>query len=135
MTSREIFIYDSNRIRGIKPRRGENMATISVGGQELELDEDGYLVDWTVWTEDAAKEFAKKDGLELTQEHWDIIKFLRTYFEEYNIAPMIRILVKEVKKAMGPEKGNLKYVYKLFPEGPAKQACKYAGLPKPTGCV
>jgi tRNA 2-thiouridine synthesizing protein E len=48
---------------------------------------------------------------------------------------MIKILVKEIAKVMGPEKGNTKYLYELFPDGPAKQACRYAGLPKPTGCV
>ncbi|NOZ77000.1 MAG: TusE/DsrC/DsvC family sulfur relay protein [Euryarchaeota archaeon] len=111
------------------------MATMKVGDKELPLDEEGYLQDPSLWDEEVAKAFAAKDGIELTDEHWEIINFLREYYQEYQIAPMIRILVKEVKKAMGPEKGNLKYVYKLFPEGPAKQACKYAGLPKPTGCV
>lgn len=111
------------------------MATINVGGQELELDEDGYLTDWSVWTKEAADAFAAQEGLELTDEHWEIINFLRSYFEEYQIAPAIRVLVKEVKAKFGAEKGNLKYVYRLFPAGPAKQACKYAGLPKPTGCV
>ncbi len=111
------------------------MATINVGGQELELDEDGYLTDWSVWSKEAADAFAEKEGIELTDEHWEIINFLREYFTEYQIAPAIRVLVKEVKAKFGPEKGNLKYVYKLFPAGPAKQACKYAGLPKPTGCV
>ncbi|MBU2559308.1 TusE/DsrC/DsvC family sulfur relay protein [archaeon] len=111
------------------------MATINVGGQELALDEDGYLTDWSVWTKEAADIFAQKDGIELTDEHWEIINFLRQYFEEYQIAPAIRVLVKEVKAKFGAEKGNLKYVYRLFPAGPAKQACKYAGLPKPTGCV
>ncbi len=111
------------------------MATINVGGQELELDEDGYLTDWSVWTKEAADAFAEKEGIELTDEHWEIINFLREYFTEYQIAPAIRVLVKEVKNKFGAEKGNLKYVYRLFPAGPAKQACKYAGLPKPTGCV
>lgn len=109
--------------------------TINVGGQELTLDEDGYLTDWSVWTKEAADAFAAIDGIELTDEHWEIINFLRSYFEEYQIAPAIRVLVKEVKAKFGAEKGNLKYVYRLFPAGPAKQACKYAGLPKPTGCV
>lgn len=111
------------------------MASITVGGKELELDEDGYLTDWSVWSKEAADVFAAKDGIELTDEHWEIINFLRSYFEEYQIAPAIRVLVKEVKAKFGAEKGNLKYVYRLFPAGPAKQACKYAGLPKPTGCV
>jgi tRNA 2-thiouridine synthesizing protein E len=111
------------------------MASINVGGQELTLDEDGYLTDWSVWTKEAADAFAAQDGIELTDEHWEIINFLRSYFEEYQIAPAIRVLVKEVKAKFGAEKGNLKYVYRLFPAGPAKQACKYAGLPKPTGCV
>ena len=111
------------------------MSTLSVGGKELTLDEDGYLTDWNEWNKDVAEAFAQKEGIELTDEHWEIINFLRDYFTEYQIAPAIRVLVKEVKSKFGPEKGNLKYVYRLFPAGPAKQACKYAGLPKPTGCV
>ena len=111
------------------------MSTLNVGGKELTLDEDGYLTDWNEWTKEAADAFAEKEGIELTDEHWEIINFLRDYFTEYQIAPAIRVLVKEVKTKFGPEKGNLKYVYRLFPAGPAKQACKYAGLPKPTGCV
>jgi len=78
---------------------------------------------------------AEKDGMTLTQEHWELINFLREYFMKFQIAPMIKILVKEIGKVMGPEKGNTKYLYKLFPAGPAVQACRYAGLPKPTGCV
>jgi tRNA 2-thiouridine synthesizing protein E len=82
-----------------------------------------------------AQIMASQDSITLGPEHWDIIKFLREYFIKFQIAPMIKILVKEIGKAMGPEKGNTKYLYELFPGGPAKQACRYAGLPKPTGCV
>jgi tRNA 2-thiouridine synthesizing protein E len=98
-------------------------------------DDDGYLVDWQEWNEGIANHMAKEEGLDLTEEHWEIIKFLRDYFQKYQIAPMIKILTKEIGKTMGKEKGNTKYLYQLYPAGPAKQACKYAGLPKPTGCV
>ncbi len=111
------------------------MPTVNVGGKDLPVDEEGYLQDPSLWTKEIAEAFAEKDGIKLTDEHWEIINFLRNYYQEYEIAPAIRVLVKEIKKAFGPEKGNLKYVYKLFPAGPAKQACKFAGLPKPTGCV
>ncbi|MFQ6105827.1 MAG: TusE/DsrC/DsvC family sulfur relay protein [Candidatus Hydrothermarchaeaceae archaeon] len=111
------------------------MPTVEIAGKTLEVDEEGYMQDWEAWNKDIAEGLAKNDGVELTSEHWEIIDFLRGYYKEYKIAPPIRMLVKEVKKAFGEEKGNLKYVYKLFPAGPAKQACKYAGLPKPTGCV
>ncbi len=111
------------------------MASIEVEGKSLEVDDDGYLVDWQEWSEGVATQMSKDDGLELTDEHWEIIKFLRDYFQKYQIAPMIKILTKEIGKTMGKEKGNTKYLYQLYPAGPAKQACKYAGLPKPTGCV
>ncbi|NOZ82265.1 MAG: TusE/DsrC/DsvC family sulfur relay protein [Euryarchaeota archaeon] len=109
--------------------------TLKVGDRELELDEDGFLKDPSQWDKEVAEAFAREEGIELTDEHWEIVNFLREYYQQYQIAPMIRILVKEVGKKLGPEKGNLKYIYKLFPNGPAKQACKIAGLPKPTGCV
>lgn len=111
------------------------MASIEVDGKQLEVDDDGYLVDWSEWTENVATKMAKDEGLDLTDEHWEIIRFLRDYFQKYQIAPMIKILTKEIGKTMGKEKGNTKYLYQLYPAGPAKQACKYAGLPKPTGCV
>lgn len=111
------------------------MAELEVEGKKISLDEDGFMQDWSLWNPKVAEAFAAKDGIALTPEHWEIINFLRKYYEEYKVAPPIRMLVKEIEKRMGPEKGNLKYVYRLFPAGPAKQACKYAGLPKPTGCV
>ena len=111
------------------------MASIEVDGKSFEIDDDGYLVDWQQWNENIATHMAKDEGLDLTEEHWEIIRFLRDYFQKYQIAPMIKILTKEIGKTMGKEKGNTKYLYQLYPAGPAKQACKYAGLPKPTGCV
>ena len=77
----------------------------------------------------------KEEDLELSDDHWEIINFLREYYEEYQIAPAVRVLTKAVGKKLGADKGNSKYLYELFPYGPAKQACKFAGLPKPTGCV
>ena len=111
------------------------MATLEFEGKSYEVDEEGYLMDWAVWAEGIAAVMAKEDGLELTDAHWDVIRFLREYFEKYQIAPMIKILTKELAKKYGKEKGNTKYLYELYPAGPAKQACRYAGLPKPTGCV
>ena len=104
-------------------------------GNTFEHDEEGYLTDINVWTPELGALIAEQEELELTDEHWEVLNFLRDYYNEYQIAPAIRVLVKAVKKSMGPEKGNNKYLYELFPYGPAKQACKIAGLPKPTGCI
>ncbi|MBT7411376.1 MAG: TusE/DsrC/DsvC family sulfur relay protein [Methylococcales bacterium] len=111
------------------------MGTISVNGQDVEVDEEGYLANLTEWTKEIGAYMAKADDCELADDHWEIISFLREYYEEYQIAPAVRVLTKAVGKKLGKDKGNSKYLYELFPYGPAKQACKYAGLPKPTGCV
>lgn len=111
------------------------MGTITVEGKELEVDEEGYLVTLADWTPECAVVMSQAEDLELNDDHWDIINFLREYYEEYQIAPAVRVLTKAVAKKLGKEKGNSKYLYQLFPYGPGKQACKYAGLPKPTGCV
>ena len=111
------------------------MGTLDVNGTSVEVDEEGYLEDLSSWTEDIATAMATAEDVELTDEHWDIINFLREYYEEYQIAPAVRVLTKAVGKRLGKAKGNSKYLYSLFPYGPGKQACKYAGLPKPTGCV
>jgi tRNA 2-thiouridine synthesizing protein E len=109
--------------------------SITVAGKAIETDEEGYLASRTDWSEEVAKEMAKVDNCELSQNHWEVLNFLREYYEEYQIAPAVRVLTKAIGKKLGPDKGNSKYLYELFPYGPAKQACKYAGLPKPTGCV
>ncbi len=111
------------------------MGTLDVNGTSVEVDEEGYLEDLSSWTEEIATAMATAEDVELSDEHWDIIKFLREYYEEYQIAPAVRVLTKAVGKRLGKSKGNSKYLYSLFPYGPGKQACKYAGLPKPTGCV
>jgi dissimilatory sulfite reductase related protein len=108
---------------------------IEVNGKSFETDEEGYLADLSLWERDLATAMAKEDDIDLTDDHWDIINFLREYYEEYQIAPAVRVLTKAVGKKLGKDKGNSKYLYELFPYGPGKQACKFAGLPKPTGCV
>ena len=95
----------------------------------IPVDEDGFLENPEDWNERIALALASTEDLEaLSEEHWKVINFLRSYFRQYGIAPMVRKLCKETDF-------NLKKIYELFPSGPAKGACKVAGLEKPTGCV
>jgi len=98
--------------------------TLEVNGKTLDTDEEGYLANLADWEPEVATEMAKIDDCDLSENHWEVINFLREYF-----------LTKAIGKKLGKDKGNSKYLYELYPYGPAKQACKYAGLPKPTGCV
>ena len=100
-----------------------------LGGKQVEVDEDGFIQDPENWDKAVAADLAKTEGVdELTEDHWKVVEYLRDYYLEFNMAPMIRKLCK----ATG---FKLKEIYELFPSGPAKGACKVAGLPKPTGCV
>jgi tRNA 2-thiouridine synthesizing protein E len=105
------------------------MAELVVNGTAVLLDEDGFLEDSDVWNEDIALALAITEEVEvLTEEHWKVINYLRDYFQKFGVAPMVRKLCKETGC-------DLKTIYELFPSGPAKGACKIAGLLKPTGCV
>lgn len=105
------------------------MAMIELGGRMLEVDEDGFIADPALWDEKVALSLALTEGVEaLTETHWKLVNYLREYYLKYNIAPMIRKVCKDTGLP-------LKQIYELFPSGPAKGACKVAGLPKPTGCV
>ena len=108
---------------------------IEVNGTNYETDEEGYLLNLAEWNEDIGKVLAQGENVEMTPSHWEVVNFLRDYYNEYQIAPAVRVLTKAIGKQLGPDKGNSKYLYELFPYGPAKQACKIAGLPKPTGCI
>ena len=111
------------------------MPNIEVNGKSYETDEEGYLVNLADWNKDVADYIAKTENVAMTDQHWEVVDFLRGYYDEYQIAPAVRVPTKAIGKKLGPEKGNSQYLYELFPYGPAKQACKIAGLPKPTGCV
>ena len=111
------------------------MPTIEVNGKSYETDEEGYLVNLGEWNEEVANHIAQTENVEMSSNHWEVVNFLRNYYEEYQIAPAVRVLTKAIGKQLGPDKGNSQYLSELFPYGPAKQACKIAGLPKPTGCV
>jgi len=108
---------------------------IAVNDTTYEIDEEGYLVNLADWNEDIANAIAQQENVELSPSHWEVVNFLREYYAEYQIAPAVRVLTKAIGKKLGADKGNSKYLYELFPFGPAKQACKIAGLPKPTGCI
>ena len=109
--------------------------TISFNQQNIETDKQGYLLDFTLWDEALADVMATGDGFVLTEAHWEVIRFVRGFYLTYNTSPAIRALTKAMKAEFGEEKANSRYLYRLFPEGPAKQATKYAGLPKPARCI
>ncbi|MGN1393569.1 MAG: TusE/DsrC/DsvC family sulfur relay protein [Succinivibrionaceae bacterium] len=106
-----------------------------VNNKEIPTDENGYLQNFEDWNMDIATEIAKNLNIELTPERIEIIMFVRKFYETYATSPAIRALVKAMEKEYGPEKGCSRYLYKLFPEGPALQATKIAGLPRPVKCI
>jgi tRNA 2-thiouridine synthesizing protein E len=108
---------------------------IEVNGKTYETDEEGYLMNLADWDKDIAAAIAVEEKIDMTDNHWEVVNFLREYYDEYQIAPAVRVLTKAIGKKLGAEKASNQYLYELFPYGPAKQACKIAGLPKPTGCV
>lgn len=108
---------------------------LNVNQIQIETDVDGYLVDINQWNQDVAIAIAKLENIELTEAHWEVIDLVRDFYQEYNTSPAIRMLVKALALKLGSDKGNSRYLQRLFPEGPAKQASKLAGLPKPAKCL
>ena len=104
-------------------------------GNEIETDSEGYLKETTQWNEAMAEVIAGQEGITLSVEHWEVVRFVREFYLEFNTSPAIRMLVKAMANKFGEEKGNSRYLYLLFPKGPAKQATKIAGLPKPVKCI
>ncbi|WP_233967170.1 sulfurtransferase TusE [Pectobacterium polaris] len=104
-------------------------------GRTIATDAQGYLMDSNVWSEKLAPVLAEQEGIVLTEPHWEVVRFVRNFYQEFNTSPAIRMLVKAMAQKYGEEKGNSRYLYKLFPKGPAKQATKIAGLPKPVKCI
>jgi len=106
-----------------------------IDNANLMLDKHGYLANLTDWNIQVAEHFALLEQINLTDAHWEVVHFVRDFYLEFNTSPAMRILVKAMAQKLGAEKGNSKYLFQLFPQGPAKQATRIAGLPKPAKCL
>ncbi|HUI49800.1 MAG TPA: TusE/DsrC/DsvC family sulfur relay protein [Acidimicrobiia bacterium] len=105
------------------------MTTTTVAGHSVKLNDEGFFLDPDQWSEDMAPEIAQREGIdELTDKHWQVIRFMRREYAETGTGPTVRVL--------GKTSGvSIKELYELFPKGPAKTAAKIAGIPKPRGCI
>lgn len=104
-------------------------------GRQISIDEKGYLLDPSEWSEEVARTMAAADSIALTDDHWQVLKVFRNYHGQFDIEPPMRALVKRTRELLGEEKGTSRYLYQLFPDGPGTQGCRYAGLPRPLSCV
>jgi tRNA 2-thiouridine synthesizing protein E len=112
-------------------------AGISIGyrGRAIALDARGYLRCLDDWSEGLAEQMAASDGIALTAAHWEVLRFLRDHYAQFQISPPMRLLVRALSARIGAERGASRTLYRLFPDGPAKQAVRYAGLPRPLSCI
>lgn len=108
---------------------------MSIDLQSFPRDKEGYLTDASLWNDDVAVAISIEEGITLNDDHWQVVRYVRRFYEEFNTSPSIRPLVKYLAREWSKEKGNSIYLHILFPEGPAKQATKIAGLPKPARCI
>lgn len=104
-------------------------------GQSIKVYPSGNLVDPSEWNEAMAKSLANQEGIHLIDEHWEIIRYLRHYYFKYGITPMVKLLVDNFKEASNNRMVNIDHLYTLFPDGPARQGSRIAGLPSPQGCI
>ncbi|MHB9119591.1 MAG: TusE/DsrC/DsvC family sulfur relay protein [Burkholderiales bacterium] len=96
-----------------------------------EIDGEGYVVDPLDWSEELAEEFARRENIQLSEDHWDVVRFMRNYFEEHQVAPDARYVIKHLTQRLGSESRNK--LFELFPYGYVQQACKIAGMKRPRG--
>lgn len=111
------------------------MNTLPLNGREIRLDKDGYLLDLADWSAEVARALAAREKIDLSPEHWEILELLRGFYQEFQLSPATRPLIKYTALKLGPDKGNSLHLNRLFKGTPAKLAAKLAGLPKPTNCL
>ena len=104
-------------------------------GKSIEVHPRGNLINLDDWNEQLAEVLAEREGITLTDEHWEVIRFLRKFYFEFGIAPMVKLLMKHMRQQLGEEKSSRDFLYSLFPEGPARQGSLIGGLPEPQGCI
>ena len=111
------------------------MSALIVDNRPIEIDQEGYLIDLNDWSEPVAEALAKREDLQLEDEHWEILQLLRAFYDEFQLSPATRPLIKYTALKLGPDKGNSMHLNRLFKGTPAKLAAKLAGLPKPSNCI
>ena len=103
--------------------------------REIPTDPEGYLEDIADWQPEIAEQIAQKEGVQLTKAHWEVLNLLREFYQEYQLSPAMRPLIKYMGLKLNQDKARSIYLMQLFGESPAKTASKLAGLPKPTNCL
>jgi tRNA 2-thiouridine synthesizing protein E len=112
----------------------QHTSLIRVSDRDIETDSEGYLRNLADWSEDFARAQAEREGLKLTDEHWEVIRFLRASFHEHGVQPQVRVVIRHFAQAWGPERGNNHYLHLIFPRGgPQKQGNRLAGLLRTKG--
>jgi len=104
-------------------------------GNPIKVHASGNLANLEDWSEELAEVLAEKENIQLTDEHWKIITFLRRFYFQYGVTPMVKVLIKHMTEELGADAANQLHMYELFPGGPAKQGSRIAGLPSPQGCI
>ena len=108
--------------------------TLDVNGIAIETDAEGYLVHREQWSEDFARAQAAREGLALTDEHWEVIRFLREHYEAHGVQAQVRVMIRHFREAWGSARGTNHHLHDLFPRGgPQKQGNRLAGLLKTKG--
>ncbi len=114
--------------------RNMQTKTLVVDGKDILTDSEGYIVNLDQWSEDFVRAQAAAEGLSLTNEHWEVVNFLREYWHKHGVQCEVRKIVKNFKKSWGEEKGNSSYLHRIFPRGgPQKQGNRLAGLMRTKG--
>lgn len=108
---------------------------LMVAGEEIRLGPDGHLLDAGDWSAAVAVEMARRDGVELDPARWWLIGFVRRHFLEYGMPPLMRVVIQAMRREDLVENPSSRVLYRLFPDGPIREACRYAGLPRPESCI
>lgn len=104
-------------------------------GETFRVTQLGNLLDLHRWNKHLAYFMAEREGIKLNDDHWEVLNFLRQFYFEYGITPMVRILMQHMAEELGPDRASKEHLYQLFPKGPSRQGSRIAGLPEPQGCI
>lgn len=135
-------MLDAEREQSSQVRKTETTSTaphyrdsFEFKGRQIKVYPSGNLVNPEEWSEELAEQLARKEGIELTAAHWVVLRYLRKFYFQYGITPMVKILMKHMGEELGKDASDRDALYRLFPGGPSRQGSRIAGLPVPQGCI